>query len=59
MWDDTDFGSADPFVRYNAHQAAKGRPQLRDVDAVRKEQKEREHLPPLVDRDTGDETDAA
>ena len=39
-WDDNDFWSADPFVRFNAHQAAKGRPGLPDVDAVRKAQKE-------------------
>jgi hypothetical protein len=24
-WDDADFNSPDPFTRYNAHQAAKGR----------------------------------
>lgn len=26
MWEDTDFESDDPLIRFNAHQAAKGRP---------------------------------
>lgn len=39
-WDDADFFSNDPLVRYNAHQAAKGKPQLPDPDEVRKAKKE-------------------
>ena len=39
-WNDEDFNSPDPFVRFNAHQAAKGRAGLPDVDAVRKQQRE-------------------
>lgn len=39
-WDDQDFWSADPWTRFNAHQAAKGRPLLPDPDEVRKAQKE-------------------
>ena len=39
-WNDSDFWSDDPWVRFNAHQAAKGRPLLPDADAVRKAQKE-------------------
>lgn len=31
-WDDADFDSPDPLVRYNAHQAAKGRSQMPDPD---------------------------
>lgn len=38
-WDD-DFNSPDPFVRHNAHQAAKGRAPLPDPDVIRKTQKE-------------------
>lgn len=41
MWDDADFDSPDPLVRFNAHAAAKGRTQLPDPDTVRKAQKER------------------
>lgn len=40
MWDDADFYSSDPLVRYNAHQAAKGRSQMPDPDEVRKALKE-------------------
>jgi hypothetical protein len=55
MWDDMDFWSDDPLVRFNAHQAAKGRPGLPDPDVVRKAQRE---SGPLVDVDPGDEQDA-
>ena len=40
MWDEADFLSDDPFVRYQAHQEAKGRPTFPDPDRVRKAQKE-------------------
>lgn len=40
MWDDADFMSDDPLVRFNAHQAVKGRTQMPDPDLVRKAQKE-------------------
>jgi hypothetical protein len=39
-WNDDDFNSPDPFVRHNAHQAAKGRAPLPDPDVTRKAQKE-------------------
>ena len=34
MWDEADFQSLDPFVRYSAHQAAKGRATLPDPDVL-------------------------
>lgn len=46
MWDDEDFMSDDPLVRYNAHQAAKGRRQMPDPDELRK--RERENADRLV-----------
>ena len=33
-WDDDDFMSADPLVRFNAHQAAKGRSPMGDPDVA-------------------------
>jgi len=33
-WDNEDFNSPDPFTRYNAHQAAKGRITIRRVELV-------------------------
>jgi hypothetical protein len=39
-WDDNDFYSDDPLTRFNAHQAAKGNPQLPDPDRVRKAARE-------------------
>ena len=35
-WDESDFLSDDPFVRYSAHQRAKGRVTMGDPDALRK-----------------------
>lgn len=41
MWDDNDFYSDDPLVRFNAHQAAKGRDyRMPDPDVVRKAERE-------------------
>lgn len=39
-WDDADFMSGDPLVRFNAHQAAKGRTQIGDPDLARKRARE-------------------
>lgn len=39
-WDDLDFYSNDPLVRYNARQAAKGRSQIPDPNDICKKQKE-------------------
>lgn len=44
-WDDEDFYSDDPLVRYNAHQAAKGRPQMPDPDLLRKREREELDVP--------------
>ena len=35
MWDDADFASDDPLVRFNAHQAARGRSPMPDPDLER------------------------